>query len=50
MVRISSGGSLFGVVGLLIIAMLPIAILFSRIMWKKGVIKVVDKEEEKTAG
>lgn len=49
-VRISSGGSLFGVVGLLIIAMLPIAILFSRIMWKKGVIKVVDKEEEKTAG
>lgn len=49
-VRISSGGSLFGVVGLLIIAMLPIAILFSRIMWKKGVITVVDKEEEKTAG
>ena len=49
-VRIFSGGSLFGVVGLLIIAMLPIAILFSRIMWKKGVIKVVDKEEEKTAG
>ena len=50
MVRISSGGSLFGVVGLLIIAMLPIAILFSRIMWKKGVIKVVDKEEETSAG
>ena len=44
-VRISSGGSLFGMVGFLIISMLPIAIIFSRIMWKKGVIKVVDKEE-----
>lgn len=44
-VRISSGGSLFGMVGFLIIGMLPIAIIFSRIMWKKGVIKVVDKEE-----
>lgn len=32
-------------VGFLILAMLPVAIITSRIMWKKGVIKVVDKEE-----
>ena len=44
LVRVSSGGSLFGAVGFLLIAMLPIAILSSRIMWKKGLIKVVDKE------
>ena len=43
-VRITSGGSLFGAVGFLIIFMLPVAILSSRIMWKKGFIKVVDKE------
>ncbi len=42
-VRITSGGSLFGAVGFLIIFMLPIAILSSRIMWKKGFIKVIDK-------
>lgn len=42
-VRISSGGSLFGMVGFLILFMLPIAIISSRIMWKKGIIKVVDK-------
>ena len=48
-VRVTSGGSLFGVVGLLILVMLPVAIISSRIMWKKGIIKVVDnveKEEE----
>lgn len=45
-VRIKSGGSLFGVVGLLILAMLPVAIISSRIMWKKGIIKVVDNEEK----
>lgn len=44
-VRVTSGGSLFGMVGLLILVMLPIAILSSYIMWKKGIIKVVDKEE-----
>lgn len=44
-VRITSGGSLFGMVGFLILFMLPIAIISSRIMWKKGIIKVVDKEE-----
>lgn len=43
-VRIKSGGSLFGAVGFLILFMLPVAIISSRIMWKKGIIKVVDKE------
>lgn len=50
-VRVTSGGSLFGAVGFLIIFMLPVAIITSRIMWKKGMIKVVDKEalaEEET--
>ena len=42
LVRISSGGSLFGAIGFLILFMLPIAIISSRIMWKKGIIKVVD--------
>ena len=41
-VRITSGGSLFGAIGFLIIAMLPIAIITSRILWKKGVITVED--------
>lgn len=45
-VRITSGGSLFGAVGFLIIFMLPVAILSSRIMWKKGFIKVVDKDTQ----
>lgn len=44
-VRITSGGSLFGMIGFLILFMLPVAIISSRIMWKKGIIKVVDKEE-----
>lgn len=43
-VRITSGGSLFGAIGFLILFMLPIAIISSRIMWKKGIIKVVDNE------
>ncbi|MBO4982295.1 MAG: hypothetical protein J6C84_10485 [Lachnospiraceae bacterium] len=43
-IRILTGGSLFGMIGFLILAMLPIAIISSRIMWKKGIIKVVDKE------
>lgn len=42
-VRITSGGSLFGMVGFLILFMLPIALISSRIMWKKGIITVVDK-------
>ena len=51
-VRITSGGSLFGAIGFLIIAMLPIAIITSRILWKKGIITVEDnpamvKKEEK---
>lgn len=45
-VRVTSGKSLFGMIGFLILIMLPIAILSSYIMWKKGIIKVVDKEEE----
>ena len=44
-VRITSGGSLFGMIGFLILFMLPVAIISSRIMWKKGIIKVVDNEE-----
>lgn len=43
LVRVTSGGSLFGMVGFLILFMLPIALISSRIMWKKGIIKVVDK-------
>ena len=37
--------ALFGMVGFLILFMLPVAIISSRIMWKKNIIKVVDKEE-----
>ncbi|MDY2728864.1 MAG: hypothetical protein SOV35_02100 [Clostridium sp.] len=44
-VRFTSGGSLFGMIGFLILFMLPIAIISSRIMWKKGIIEVVDKEK-----
>lgn len=44
-VRFTSGSSLFGMIGFLILFMLPVAIISSRIMWKKGIIKVVDKEE-----
>lgn len=44
LVRVTSGGSLFGMVGFLILFMLPVAIISSRIMWKKGIIKVIDKE------
>ena len=47
LVRVSSGGSLFGAIGFLILFMLPIAIISSRIMWKKGIIKVVDNEAVK---
>lgn len=45
-VRLRTGGSLFGAVGFLILLMLPIAIISSRIMWKKGIIKVVDNKED----
>lgn len=46
-VRFTSGGSLFGMVGFLILFMLPVALISSRIMWKKGIIKVVDKDTPK---
>jgi hypothetical protein len=38
------GSILLGLVGFLILAMLPVAIITSRILWKKGKIQVVDKE------
>lgn len=42
-VRISGGGSaLLGMVGIIIVIMLPIGIISSRIMWKKGMITVED--------
>ena len=47
-VRITTGSSLFGMVGFLILFMLPVAIISSRIMWKKNIIKVVDKEDADT--
>ena len=43
---VGAGGSLLGLVGILIVCMLPIGILSSYIMWKKGIIKVVDLEEK----
>lgn len=45
--RFAAGISLFGMIGFLILFMLPIAIISSRIMWKKGIIKVVEQEESK---
>lgn len=43
LVRATSGGSLFSMIGFLILFMLPVALISFRIMWKKGIIKVVDK-------
>lgn len=39
------GSIMLGLVGFLILAMLPVGIITSRILWKKGVIEVVDKEK-----
>ena len=47
-VRITTGSSLFGMVGFLILFMLPVAIISSWIMWKKKIIQVVDKEDADT--
>lgn len=44
-VRVTSGGSLFGMVGFLIIGSLPIGIITSRILWKKGIITVEDNPQ-----
>ena len=44
--RIATGSSLFGMIGFLILFMLPVAIISSRIMWKKGIIKVVDRDAQ----
>jgi len=38
------GSTLLGMVGLIILCMLPISIITSRILWKKGKIKVIDNE------
>ena len=42
---IGQGSIVLGLVGFIILLMLPISIITSRIMWKKGKIVVVDKEE-----
>ena len=42
---IGQGSLVLGLVGFVILAMLPVAIITSRILWKKGKIVVVDKEE-----
>lgn len=39
------GSIMLGMVGFVILVMLPIAIITSRILWKKGKIVVVDKEQ-----
>lgn len=46
-VRITSGGSLFGAIGFLIIGSLLIGIISSRILWKKGIITVEDNPQVK---
>ena len=40
------GSALGGLVGIFIIVMLPIGILTSYMLWKKGRIQVVDKEQK----
>lgn len=45
---IGAGSSLMGLVGVFIVFMLPIAIISSRIMWKKGIITVEDQAKETT--
>ena len=42
---IGQGSLVLGLVGFIILAMLPVAIITSRILWKKGKIVVVSKEE-----
>ena len=41
-----AGSVLGGLVGIFIIVMLPIGILTSYVLWKKGKIQVVDKEQK----
>ena len=45
--RIAFKSTLFGMVGFLILAMLPIALICSYVMWRKGIITVVDKDAPK---
>ena len=42
------GSVLGGLVGIFIIVMLPIGILTSYVLWKKGKIQVVDKEQKQS--
>lgn len=39
------GSMMLGMVGFLILLMLPVGIITSRILWKKGIIKVIDKDQ-----
>ena len=41
------GAALGGLVGIFIIVMLPVGILTSYVLWKKGKIQVVEKEPAK---
>lgn len=43
-VRITTGSSLFGMVGFLILFMLPVAIISSRIMWKRILLRLLIKK------
>lgn len=43
-VRITTGSSLFGMVGFLILFMLPVAIISSRIMWKRRLFRLLIKK------
>ena len=38
-----------GLAGILIIVMIPVTILCARILWKKGIVKVVPVEQKETA-
>ena len=43
---VGAGGAFLGLVGIIIVVMLPIGIISSRIMWKKGIIKVEDVKKQ----
>ena len=42
---VGAGSALLGLVGILIVCMLPVGIISSRIMWKKGIITVEDVQK-----
>ena len=43
---IGQGSALMGLIGIIIVIMLPVGIISSRIMWKKGIIQVVDNPKQ----